>query len=484
MKRLTIILFLSLAVNVFAQSPSSTAAVCRLSPDSCVALALRNQTAVKNAVLDLSAARETRRAALTKYFPSLGVMAGYFHALNPLVDISAAENKDNLSLSASFDGRPVSAAENEQRLQQLFDDLGIDINVAALVNGFLDRISVDAQLHMLDYGAFANATLMQPVFAGGRIINGNKLAKLGVQAAELQLLMTRDEVELNASTLYWQVVSLTEKQRILQQMQIMLDTLERDASAAVAAGVTSRNDLLKVHLKQSEAEAAALQLQNGTELATRALCQYMGVDYDSVTYLFDTLPLDTLALPAPLAFSAPHQAAAHRSESRLLELSTQAAQLQKRMALGEALPQVALGATYGYNNLTHDRMMANGLAFATVSIPITAWWETAHNVRKQEIMRQKADNTRRDMQEKLVLQTLAAWNQMKESYTLVGVRLKALEQSRENLTEVKNYFDAGMNSMKDYLEAQALLHQTQGEVVDQIIDYLTKRLQYKHYVNM
>ena len=99
-------------------------------------------------------------------------------------------------------------------------------------------------------------------------------------------------------------------------------------------------------------------------------------------------------------------------------------------------------------------------------------------------MRQKADNTRRDMQEKLVLQTLAAWNQMKESYTLVGVRLKALEQSRENLTEVKNYFDAGMNSMKDYLEAQALLHQAQGEVVDQIIDYLIKRLQYKHYVNL
>jgi outer membrane protein TolC len=267
-------------------------------------------------------------------------------------------------------------------------------------------------------------------------------------------------------------------------MQIMLDTLARDASAAVAAGVTSRNDLLKVHLKQSEAAAAALQLQNGIELATRALCQYMGGDYDSVTYLFDTLPLDTLDLPAPLAFSTPHQAAARRSESRLLELGTQAAQLQKRMALGEALPQVALGATYGYNNLTHDRMMANGLAFATVSIPLTAWWETAHNVRKEEIMRQKAYNTRRDMQEKLVLQTLAAWNQMKESYTLVGVRLKALEQSRENLTEVKNYFDAGMNSMKDYLEAQALLHQTQGEVVDQIIDYLTKRLQYKHYVDL
>ena len=173
-------------------------------------MALRNQTAVKNALLDLSVARETRRAALTKYFPSLGVMAGYFHAHHPLIDVKASENKDHINVSAAFDGKPISIDENEQRIQQAFDNLGIDIDVAELVNWFIDRISVDAQLQMLDHGTFANATLMQPVFAGGRIINGNKLAKLGVQAAELQLVMTRNEVEQNVYALYWQIVSIHE----------------------------------------------------------------------------------------------------------------------------------------------------------------------------------------------------------------------------------------------------------------------------------
>ena len=246
-------------------------------------------------------------------------------------------------------------------------------------------------------------------------------------------------------------------------------------------GLKTRNDLLKVRLKQSEAAVAAVQLANGIELATRALCQYMGVDYDSASYTFDTLPLSPSALPAPPAFTPPSQAAASRPESRLLAMGTEAARLQKRLTLGEALPQLAVGATYGYNNLTHDRMNGNGIAFATLSIPLSAWWETAHNTRKAELQRQKADNTRRDMQQKLVLQTLAAWNQMNEAYNLIAVRRRALEQSRQNLAEVKNYFDAGMNSMKDYLEAQTLLQQARNDMVDQVIDYLLKRLQYTHF---
>ena len=478
MKRLTIILLLSLAASAYAQSSQGSVSVCPLSPDSCVAMALRNQTAVKNALLDLSAARETRRAALTKYFPSLSVMAGYFQAHHPLIDVKASENKDHINVSASFDGQPISADETAQRLQQSLDNLGWDIDVYELVNWFIDRISVDAQLQMLDHGAFANATLMQPVFAGGRIINGNKLAKLGVQAAELQLLMTRNEVEQNVYALYWQIVSLYEKQRTLRQLQLMLDTLERDASAAVTAGVTSRNDLLKVQIKQSELSVAEVQLANGLELATRALCQYMGVSYDSVHYAFDTLSLRESDIPAPLPYVDPVDAVAHRNESRLLQVGSDAARMQKRMAIGEALPQVAVGATYGYNNLARPTMQANGLVFATVSVPLTAWWETAHNIRKEELMRQKAENTRLDVQEKLLLQTLQSWSRMNESYSLIDVRRRALEQARDNLTEVKNYFDAGMNSMKDYLEAQTLLQQARNELVDQIIDYLLQRKQY------
>lgn len=474
MKPLSIILFLVLSATLWAQPVPSPVP---LSPDSCVAMALRNQVAIKNAALDLSAARETRRAAFTHFFPSIALQAGYFKAQHPLIDLSAAENKDHLTLSAAFDGHPISAEENERLIQQLLDFLGFDVNASELISQFADRLSVDATLQMLDHGAFANLTLTQPLFAGGRIINGNKLAAVGVEAAALQLDLARDQVELQAYTLYWQIVSLYEKQRTLHYLQRMLDTLERDVAVAVAAGLTGRNDLLKVQIKQNETSVSALQLDNGIALATWALRQYIGVPDTAAPLRFDTLPFDAPIAPPVATFDTRRglpPAAEGRAETRLLQLSVEAARLQKLIAVGQSLPTLAVGATYGYNNIAHTPMRPNGLLFATLSIPLTDWWQNAHDIRKNEFQRQKAENTRADMQQKLALQTLQSWNQTTEAYALIAVRRIGIEQAADNLVEVKNHFDAGMTSMTELLEAYTLLSQARNQWVDQVIDYLIK----------
>ena len=464
-----VLLLLCPVISVSAQK-----AVAHLSLDSCTAWALRNQAVVKNAMLDVSAARETRRAAFTKYFPSLSLMAGYFQSYKPLLDVTAKEQGDNLTLTMEYDGE--SFDQRRAELQEWLDNMGADINVEELLGMVADHFTFDAELRMFDRGAFANALLTQPIFAGGRIVNGNKLAKLGIEAAELKLIMSRQEVELNVGRLYYQIVSLYERQRLLQTVRTMLDTLERDASVAVDAGVMGRNDLLRVRLKLNELSATDMQLSHGIELATRSMCQYIGLPYDSVSLVFDTLNLHHI--PFPGLCVDPTTAAAHRSESRLLDLSVEAAGLKKRMAVGQTLPQLAVGATYGINNLLGDGWRNNGLVFASLNIPVTAWWESAHNIRKENISRQQAENNRQDLQQKLVLQTIMAWNQMTESYGLIAIRRQAVSDAFDNLIEVKNYYDAGMYGMKDYLEAQTLLEQARVDLVDQVVDYLVKHMHY------
>ena len=54
-------------------------------------------------------------------------------------------------------------------------------------------------------------TLVQPVFMGGRIVNGNKLANIGKQVSEYQLSLTEDQVEASVNQYYWQIVALKEK---------------------------------------------------------------------------------------------------------------------------------------------------------------------------------------------------------------------------------------------------------------------------------
>lgn len=451
MKRTLITLLLTaLAATATAQEHPTV----HLPLDSCTAWALQHQAALKNAAIEVEMAQETRRAALTKYFPTLYMSAFYFQAKDPLVDVKASENGDKIQVSTRIDG--------------------FDGDLEEIVQKLLERVSFDARLQLFEHGAVVNAVAMQPIFAGGRIVNGNRLAELGVQAAELKLAMTTDEVEMNTRQYYWRVVSLQTKTATVQQALQLLDTLEHDAVAAHNAGVIGRNDLLKVRLKKNEMLASEVQLKNGIELATMALCQYVGIPYEEGTeYTFDTIAIDRRLADSPSLLTA-----AGRKESQLLELGVETSRLQKAMALGEALPQVTVGATYGLNNLMDNGFKGNGLMFATLTVPLTAWWETAHKVRKAELERQQAELRRDDLREQMELQNRQAWNEMNEAYTQTGIRQQAMDDAEDNLKEIRQYYQAGLQGVADLLEAQTLLTQARNEWVDQLITFQLKYFRY------
>ena len=451
-KALITLLLTAVAATATAQGLAQV----HLPLDSCTAWALQHQAAMKNAALEVEMAQETRRAALTKYFPTLYMSASYFQAKDPLLDVKASENGDKIEVSAHIEG---SNADLETMARKL-----------------MEQVSFDAHLQLFEHGAMVNAIAMQPVFAGGRILNGNRLAKLGVQVAELKLAMTSDEVVMNTQQYYWRVVSLQAKKATLQQALLMLDTLERDAAAAYNAGVIGRNNLLKVRLKRNELLASEVQLDNGIELATMALCQYIGIPFsDSTEYLFDNSLLTADGTPEK---NGEYRGADNRTESQLLELGVEAAHLQKKMTLGEALPQLMVGATYGMNNLMDNGFKGNGLVFATLTVPLTAWWETSHKVRKAELERQQAEQKRDDLRQQMELQNRQAWNEMNEAYTQIGLRQQAMKDAEENLDEVRNYYQAGLQGVSDLLEAQTLQTQARNEWIDQLITFQLKAFRY------
>lgn len=463
MKRILVILsLLLLAGGIEAQE---------LTLDSCRAMALRNQTALSNARLELESAQEVRKAAFTKYFPTLSMAAGAFHSKNYLIDASTEESGAKIDVEASFDGHTVG--DRIEDIQAELDRAGINVNLQRAIDNFVDRFSFDATLQMLDKGLFVNAMVTQPIFAGGRIVNGNRLAKLGVDVAELQLMMSENEVLLNVEQNYWQVVSLQLKKQPVDQAILMLDTLERDAQAAVEAGVIGRSDLLKVRLKRNEMLSSRTQLNNGIRLATMALCQYIGLPYTDSVRVASALSAEPSQAP-----QQGRDSVTRRTEYLLLEKAVEAERLRKKMLIGETLPQVAVGATYGANNLMGSAKH-NGILFATVNIPITAWWEASHNIRKQRIASQIAENNRKNLSEQMALQQQLAYNNLSEAYTQIALKRQAVTDAEDNLSEVKNHYDAGLASVSEFLEAQTLLCQAQNQLADQLIDYKLKELRYR-----
>lgn len=454
MKNVTLLLlFLFLTLTLQAQRI--------LSLDSCKAMALRNQVSVRNALLDVEAAQHTKTAAFTRYFPTISATAGYFHSFKPLIDVSSSETGATIDVTASYNGIQYSGDYLEQLIREELDDV-------------LEGLNLDANLKMLDHGAFAGVMAMQPILAGGRILNGNKLAQLGIDVAETQLLMTQDEVTLNTEEKYYQIILLQEQLKTIEQALSLLDTLERDAASATNAGVISRNELLKVQLKQKDLMAAKMQLDDGINMSQRALKQYIGLDNDTQIQLL--VPEEI----APLLINdADFNKAEHRKEFQLLEAAIQAEELKGKMVLGESRPQLAVGATYGYSNVFGNKFSGNGILFASFSLPLTSWAETNQNYLKQEIARKQAENRKEDLRQQMILQQTQAANEVNQTFQQLGNREDAVALAQQNLEEVRNYYVAGMVGTSDYLEALTLYQQTQNDLVDQRITYLLKLSRYK-----
>lgn len=420
-----------------------------LTLDSCKQLALRNNAAVKNAMLDVSAAKEVKKQAMTKFFPNVSAMAGGYYALNPLVEYGI-EDVDNAAL--------------RQWLHNLYFEYGASMGVPN-------------KLSLCENGLMAGATAVQPIFMGGQIINGNRLAAVGVEASELQGNLKQEKVLQEVEENYWFVVSLYEKHKTLTQALTFLDSLYRDAENACQAGLITRNDPLKVTLKQNEMRSNLLKVDNGITLATMALCQSIGTDYQTDVHLIDTLD-ETAILRTVQQLSEPTEAS-HRKEARLLEMNVNAEHLKKKMTIGETLPHLMVGAGASYGNLIFDNYSANGMAFATLQVPLTNWWETSHKIKQHNYAIQKAENERTDLMEKMVLEMQQTWYGVQEAVEQLKLMKTTLEDAQANLETARVNYQAGLVTISDLLEAQTLYQRSQDQVSEALINLHIKCNQYR-----
>lgn len=410
-------------------------------------LALQNNIAMQNSRLEIKAARQTRKAALTKYFPSISAGGAMFEAQDNMMEMTTSGG--NLPV---YDGNPVNLLHPTQFAYMPGSTMG-----------------------MFKSGTVGMVNIVQPLFAGGRIINGNKLASLGVHVSEYKEKMTLDEVLQKTEQQYWLLVSLEEKTQTIQKYETLLQSLRNQVQDAWKSGLVMKNDVLKVSLKQSEILLNKSKLENGKKLAMMAFCQHIGIAYDSTLVLQDSLVIDDA--PQTWYIDA-NVAVQNRTEYKLLQASVKAETLQKRMKLGEYLPQVGVGVVGMYFKFDEGKDRTTGMAFGTAVIPISGWWEASHTVKEHSLKEQIAKNNLQDNTGLLLLHIQKTWQDLTDAYKQVLLSEEAKIQADENLQLNQDSYDNGLCSIADLLEAQAMQQQVMDQLTDAKTGYLMKKTAY------
>ena len=438
--------------------------------EQCVSEAVSNNLKLRNADKQILMSEEQRKEAFTKYFPTVSAMGLGYMADKGLVQM----------------------------------DLGGGMAMSLLKHGYN-----------------ASVTALQPVFAGGQIVNGNKLAKVGADVSRLQRGLTENEIRLNTENYYWQAVMLKEKLKTIDQVEKQLIEVRKDAQAAVDAGIRNRNDLLQVKLRHNETRTSRIQVENALQTVCDLLAQVMGhagenidvcelmeVSKVSLSAKYNKESSEKISSTKGLAdsnkvladnykeasnsdkgslsilpdspqqlFVSPETALHQTNEYQLLDKQVEADQLQYKLSVGKNLPSVAIGGGYIYNHLM-DKSQNNLVGMLTVSVPISSWWGGSHDMKRQKLQIANAIDDKQNQSEQLIIRMRKAWNDLNDAYKQVAIARESIEQSEENLRLNTDYYQAGTSTISDVLDAQTLYQQSRDQYVESIAKYEVKKREY------
>lgn len=417
LKSLIVIISLAFGFSAFAEE---------INQDSiytlrrCVERALLYNKSAQRAQNNVEAAVQLRREAFTKYFPEISGIGMFFWA-------------------------------NHHILQYNFLDL--------------------LELGIIKNGKTAGIQALQPVFLGGQIVNGNKLAAIGEEVAKLRQEQNDNDLRLATETLFWKLASLKITRETLVSAVATLDSVYSQVNAAVEAGIVMPNDLLKVSIKRNGYRSDLEDLDNGILLVKMLLGQYIGLGPVSNFDIF--YDVDFTLEPFPSEYYVdPSTAVAEMIDYKLLSKNVEAKRLEKRIEIGKNLPSVVVGGGWYY----HDLLEQNHNFWAVqigVAVPLTGWWGGAHAIKRKNLELQNAISEKEDFSEKLQIDVQNKWNTMLTEYRKMEIAHESIEETKENFRLNRLYFEAGISTVSQLLEAETSYTEAVGKYNAAYGQYMT-----------
>ena len=304
----------------------------------------------------------------------------------------------------------------------------------------------------------------QTIYAGGAIRNSNKLADIGLDQSEVQYESTREEVILNVTSAYLDLL------RAHELIKVYSKTLE-SSQAQVGfvrerynLGAVAKNDVLKAETRAGSDKINLLQQENQFEQRKRRLNLSMGRS-----------PMAQIALPEfsyntptyPALDQAKTAAMQNNKTLRDLELNIRQSQLSLNLAQANFLPDLNGFFSYDrngyrpkdlYNDLNKNWSYTIGLR---MSIPIYnsngGSMKTRPLIQRRKAELSIAQKNYTDAKLQVEMQVENLIQQLDTYEEIIELNELNLQSAEEDLRLAREQYNVGQATLLDVLDAQANL---------------------------
>ncbi len=301
----------------------------------------------------------------------------------------------------------------------------------------------------------------QPIYYGGKITAAYRMAQAGHRLAQLNEHLTSNEVIVKTDEAYALVVKAQELHEVALKYQSLLEELMKNVESAYRHGLKPKNDVLKVQVKQNECELNVRKTENALRLATMNLCHLLGRELTSPLTVETEYP-EVEVVPALYGHRGTYLLdISKRPEVGMLDEQVNIARQQVKLDRSALLPQIGVRGAFDYLHglEVNDKNLIDKSGVSVllnVKVPIYHFGERSRKVQAAKAKLEQTRLQQQDLNEQMQLELAQAANNLDEAHLEAELAEKSLTQAEENMHVSRSQYDAGLETLSDHLEAQAL----------------------------
>ena len=321
----------------------------------------------------------------------------------------------------------------------------------------------------------AGVSVTQPVFMGGKIISGYRMAALGTEMARLNSELKAEEVTVSVDEAYWLYVKTCKLLETAESLDSTVSEVYRFVEDAIDVGMATSTDLVKVEVQRNNAALALAKARNGKRLSMMNLCHILGLPLTTEIEVDQSgFSLDSTAVPESIALD--RDSVENRADYRLLAGQAELKRHNVDFVRSDFLPQLGVMASYGYSyglKLMGETLLnqAGFTVMATLKVPIFAWGEGYLKIKSAK----KEYEMARSELERLsgMMELERAKNSYAVSEAALQVRLaeSSLKSAETNLKVCRDQYELGMETLVNVLEAQTQWSKCSSDYIEALADY-------------
>ena len=383
----------------------------------------------------------------------------YAQTVVTLEQLFAFTEQNSVQLRPAFMASDEAQREIEVARSGRLPDIDVNLQLSFIGDGFTTRrdYSEYQKAPIPHFGQGLGITVTQPVYTGGAITNGIRMAELKSTAARYETELQRQDIRFRLTGFYLDLYKCHNLRRVLVENIAQARKVLADMEARHRQGIVIQNDITRYELLVSNLELQQIKLDNTIGILNHNLVETAGLPAETVVVPDSTILSRSLPREGEQWWQT--EATSNSPTLKLAQSGVDICQRAEQLTRADYLPKVGLKAAWTLDGpiLVEVPPINRNLSYWYVGVGVSynlgSLYKTNKTMAKQRAATATALARKDAAAQGLEMAVRADYVHYLEAYEELKTQQKSVELAERNYRTTSRRYSAEMALITDMLDA-------------------------------